>query len=81
MWSPRSRSSWRTRRSHRGAAGSGRATAIHTASAAAKAVTRANVPDPPSHCSASPIQATAIYWYFVVVLGVVIYLVLYLSGA
>jgi len=28
-----------------------------------------------------PIQATAIYWYFVVVLGVVIYLVLYLSGA
>jgi len=28
-----------------------------------------------------PIQATAIYWYFVVVLGIVIYLVLYLSGA
>jgi heme/copper-type cytochrome/quinol oxidase subunit 3 len=28
-----------------------------------------------------PIQATAIYWYFVVVLGVVIYAVLYLAGA
>ena len=28
-----------------------------------------------------PIQATAIYWYFVVVLGIVIYLVLYLAGA
>jgi cytochrome c oxidase subunit 3 len=27
-----------------------------------------------------PIQATAIYWYFVVVLGIVIYAVLYLSG-
>ena len=28
-----------------------------------------------------PIQAAAIYWYFVVVLGVVIYAVLYLAGA
>ena len=28
-----------------------------------------------------PIQATAIYWYFVVVLGVVIYVVMYLAGA
>jgi cytochrome c oxidase subunit 3 len=28
-----------------------------------------------------PIQATAIYWYFVVVLGIVIYAVLYLAGA
>jgi heme/copper-type cytochrome/quinol oxidase subunit 3 len=27
-----------------------------------------------------PIQATAIYWYFVVVLGAVIYVVLYLAG-
>ncbi|HEY5989763.1 MAG TPA: cytochrome c oxidase subunit 3 [Streptosporangiaceae bacterium] len=28
-----------------------------------------------------PIQAAAIYWYFVVVLGVVIYVVLYLAGS
>ena len=28
-----------------------------------------------------PIQAAAIYWYFVVVLGIVIYAVLYLAGA
>jgi cytochrome c oxidase subunit 3 len=28
-----------------------------------------------------PIQAAAIYWYFVVVLGIVLYLVLYLAGA
>jgi len=28
-----------------------------------------------------PIQATAIYWYFVVVLGIVIWAVLYLAGA
>jgi heme/copper-type cytochrome/quinol oxidase subunit 3 len=28
-----------------------------------------------------PIQATAIYWYFVVVLGIAIYAVLYLAGA
>jgi len=27
-----------------------------------------------------PIQSAAIYWYFVVVLGVVIYVVLYLAG-
>jgi len=28
-----------------------------------------------------PVQAAAIYWYFVVVLGVAIYLILYLAGA